>query len=98
MSAACELEPACLHSVGGPGGALSVPIAKGAYFIGANRQALAYTGCFNSQGGGDTGATHNLGGRSFWFELGNTGFPTGEGIHNGPDLSDRTGAQDLTFN
>ncbi len=100
MSAACVLNPPsstiCLD-VHPDTGVISVPLAQGGYFIGANRQSLAYTGCFNSRQT-DRGATHNLGGRSFWFELDPSGFPNGNGIHNGPLLSDRTGAEDLTFN
>ncbi len=70
----------CLTQVG------SIPDGWGGYFVGAQRQAIAYTSCFESAAQrSTTRADENLGGRSFWFVLNEDGFPNGQGIHNSPE-------------
>lgn len=76
-----------------------VPAVSSGCFVGAQRQALAYTGCFDSRiKTGNDFAAANISSRSFWFELDRKGFPNGSGIHNGPLLSPEKSAVDLTFN
>jgi hypothetical protein len=77
----------------------TVPSAWGAYIMGAERLALAYTGCLSSNADLGTDSSEDLiNGRSFWFEIDGNGFPNGLGVHNGPALKPGVGAGDLDFN
>lgn len=61
-----------------------VPRAEGPYFIGAQRQGLAWVGGEDTlKTRGTDKADVHLNSRSFWFELTAEGFPNGRGVHNG---------------
>lgn len=76
-----------------------VPSAYAPYFIGANRQAIAYADCQASAtiAGSDT-SEDLIAGRSFWFEIDATGSPSGVGLHNGPVKAPGIRSTDLRFN